>query len=170
MPDSRDTVAARPKVFACVVALASAKSAGDLDGTLPLAKPNHRRDRMLGWNLNAHMHVIHHQVSFDDATPFLHSQIMKDRAQLLSDLSKQGFAPPFGNKDQVVVAFPFGMGQTLVRFCHIASPSVFFIKPPLAEYMAGSLKALPVSLVEPGDYLIPKTYLWYEHYDSCSGY
>ncbi len=68
---------------------------------------------MLGWNRDAHMHMVWHQVPFDDAALFLTSKLMKDCAKLLANVPKDCLTATFGNEYEMLLAIPFGMGQAL---------------------------------------------------------
>ena len=59
-------MSACPKVFAGEIALSATKRPGYLNGTFPLDVSDHIRHRILRRNTQTHMHVIPHQVPFDD--------------------------------------------------------------------------------------------------------
>src|SRR5258708_5879252 len=84
--------------------------AGDGNRTLPFQKPDHRRDRMLGGNRDAHVHMVWHQVPFDNLALLLPGQRVEDRTQLPTRLAEDRFSPAFGYEHNVVLAVPFGMG------------------------------------------------------------
>ena len=62
----------------------------DSDGALPLEKPAHRSDRVLGWNRNAHVHMVRHQVTLNDLAFFLPGERVEDCAQLPTRLAEDG--------------------------------------------------------------------------------
>jgi hypothetical protein len=70
-------------------------------------KPDHRRDRMLRRNRDAHMHMVWHQVPLDNLALLLPSQRMDNRAQLLPRLAEDGFPPAFGYEHNMILAVPF---------------------------------------------------------------
>jgi hypothetical protein len=59
------------------------------------------------------MHVVWHQVPFDDLTLFLPCQFVEDRPQVFADIPKHRLAASFGNEDNMVLAIPFRMGHAL---------------------------------------------------------
>ena len=65
---------------------------------------------VLGRNRDAHVHVIHHQMSLHDLAFFLLRQRMKDRTQLTADIPKDGLTPSLGHEYHMVLAVPFGVG------------------------------------------------------------
>jgi hypothetical protein len=64
-PDGRYRITAGPNMLAAKTALPAAE-ASDGDRTLPLQKSDHRRDRMLGRNRDAHVDMVRHEVPLDD--------------------------------------------------------------------------------------------------------
>jgi len=56
------------------------------------------------------MHMVWHQVAFQNLTLFLLRQRVEDRAQLAPDGAEDGFPSPFGHEHYVILAVPFGMG------------------------------------------------------------
>ena len=72
--DGGHRVAASPEVLSGEVPLLAAKPG---NSTLALQKPDHRRDWVLGWNRDSHVHVIWHQVPLNDLTLFLLGQRME---------------------------------------------------------------------------------------------
>ena len=108
-PDSGHRVPAGPEMLAREVPLLTAQP-GDSDGALPFQKPDHRRDRMLRRNRDAHMHMVWQQVALDNLALLLLSQRMKDRSQLSTRLAEDGFPPTLGYEHTMVLAVPFRMG------------------------------------------------------------
>ena len=90
-----------------------AAQAGDGDGALPLQKPDHRRDWVLGWNCDAHVHVVRHQVTLDDLALLLLGQRVEDRTQLPTRLAEDGFPASFGHEHHVCTCSPIlnGIGS-----------------------------------------------------------
>ncbi len=80
---------------------------GDGNRALPFQKSDHRCDRMLRGNRDAHVHLVRHQVPLNDLALLLPSQRVKDRAQLPARLAEDGFAPPFRHEHNLVLAVPF---------------------------------------------------------------
>jgi len=120
---------------------------------LAFDEANHRGHCVLGWYLDAHMHVIDHQMAFNDPTFFLTSQLVKDGPKVFANLPKQCLAASFGNKYNVVLAIESGMRQALIGFRHRVLLWCVLIKPPWENSTAGTLKAFQVALVEPVAYL-----------------
>src|SRR5207253_1455292 len=83
--DSRDGVTTSPEMLPREVAL-SALQAGDGNRALALEKTDDRGDSELWWNLDHHMDVVGHQMSFDDPTLFLPRQLVKDVFELAANL------------------------------------------------------------------------------------
>ena len=109
----RDRVSTRPELLSAKVPLFALQS-GDGDRALPLEESNHRGDRMLGRNRDAHMHMIWHQMTFNDLALFLLRQFMEDLAEMFTNLPIQHLAAIFGDKNNMVFAIPLRMGQALV--------------------------------------------------------
>ncbi len=107
--DRGDSVTAGPEMFAREIPLLTAQS-GNRNCTLPLQKSDHRSYRVLGGNRDAHMHMVRHQVSFDNLTLLLPGQRMENRSQMLTRLPENYFAPSLGHENDMVLAVPFGMG------------------------------------------------------------
>ena len=59
---------------------------------------------------DAHMHMVGHQMALDNLAFLLPGQRVEDRAQLPARLPENRLSPPFGHKNYVVLAVPFGMG------------------------------------------------------------
>ena len=74
---------------------------------LPFRKPDYRRHRVLGWNRDAHVHMVRHQVTLDNLALLLPSQRGENRTQLLTSLAEDGFPPSLGYEYYVVLAVPF---------------------------------------------------------------
>jgi hypothetical protein len=74
------------------VALSSTKLTSNGNGTFSLQKADHRSYRMLGRDLNAYMHMIRHQVAFNDAVFLLTSQLMEDGAEGFPNMAIQAFS------------------------------------------------------------------------------
>ena len=96
-------------MFTREVSLLSAQS-GNGNGALPFQKPDHRGDRLLGRNRDAHMHMGWHQVSFQNLTLLLLRQRVEDRAQLTPDGAEDRLSSSFRHEHYVILAVPFGMG------------------------------------------------------------
>jgi hypothetical protein len=110
-----DRIATRPQVLARKIAIMAPKLAGDGNGTFALEKPNDRCHGMLGRDLDAHMHMIWHHMSLDDAAFLLAGQLMKDWPELTTNLPKQLLPATFGHKDNMVLAIPARMRQALIE-------------------------------------------------------
>src|ERR1700730_14546291 len=66
-----------------------AAQAGHRDRILPLEEPDHRGHRVFRGNGDAYMHMIRHQVPFDDLAFLLPCQRMEDFSQLPTRLTKE---------------------------------------------------------------------------------
>jgi len=91
-PDGGHGIATSPEVLAREITLLAAQS-GYRDGAFPFQKPDHRGDRVLGGNRDAHMHVIRHQMAIENLALFLPGQRMEDFSQVPTRLPEQHFAP-----------------------------------------------------------------------------
>ena len=89
--------------------------AGDCNRAFPFHKPADRGHWVFRWNRDTHVHVVGHQMGFDDLALLLPGQRVKDRAQLTTRLAEDGLPAPFGHEHDIVLAAPFGMGQALVK-------------------------------------------------------
>ena len=107
--DRRDSLTAGPQMFAREIPLLPAQP-GNGDCTLPLQKSDHGSDRVLGGNGDAHMHMVWHEVSFDNLTLLLPGQRMENRPQMLTRLPENYFAPSLGHENDMVLAVLFRMG------------------------------------------------------------
>jgi len=106
--DGGDCVASSPEVFSVKVALL-ALVACDGNGTLALEEADHRGDGVLGRNGDAHMHVITHEVAFDDGGFLLPGQFMENGTKPLAKGIKDRFLSVLGNEDEMIFTIPFGM-------------------------------------------------------------
>ena len=61
----------------------------------------------LGGNGDAHVHMVRHQVTFDDLALLLLGQRVEDRTQMPPRLTKDGLPAPLGHKHHMVLAVPF---------------------------------------------------------------
>src|SRR5499425_3408893 len=93
-PPRGHCVTTGPEVLTREITLPAAQ-AGHRDRALPLEKADHRGHRVLRGNSDAHMHMVRHQVPFDDLALFLTCQRMEDFSQLPTRLTKEHFATSF---------------------------------------------------------------------------
>jgi hypothetical protein len=56
------------------------------------------------------MHMVWHQVPFQNLAFLLACQTVEDLPQLTTHLPKDGFPSPLGDEHDVVLAVPFGVG------------------------------------------------------------
>jgi hypothetical protein len=61
---------------------------------------------MLGGDLDAYVHMIRHQVAFNEAAFLLTSQRMEDGAQGFPNLALQAFSSPLGHKHDRILVIP----------------------------------------------------------------
>ena len=85
---------------------------------LALDESNHRSDCVLGRDGDAHMHVIRHQMTFNDLAFFLPGQFVQDRAKLLANFPIERLAAIFGDENDVIFAIPLRVGQALLSTVH----------------------------------------------------
>ena len=78
-----------------------AAQASDGDRTLPFQKPDHRRYWVFWGNGDAHMHMIRHQMAFNNLAFLLPGQRVEDRTQLPSRLPENRLPTPFGHENYV---------------------------------------------------------------------
>src|SRR5713101_5225189 len=90
-----------------------AKLPRDCQGTLAFQEPNHRGDRILGRDLYTPMDRVRQEMPRHDPTLLLSGQLVKDRAQTLTDLSVEGFATILRNEHHLRLAFPARVCQAL---------------------------------------------------------
>ena len=107
--DGGDGVAPGPKVFAREIPFLAAQP-GNRNRTLPFEKPNDRSHWVLGRNGDAHVHVVWHQMPFENWAFLLPRQTMENWPQLTAGLPKDHFPPTFRHEHHVILAVPFGMG------------------------------------------------------------
>ena len=105
-PDSGNSVTPGPEMLPRKVSLFAAQS-GDGNRTLSLQKPNHGCDWMLWWDGDAHMHVVRHEMPFDDLASLLFGQGVENSPQLLSYSPINDFPASFGHEHDMVLAVPF---------------------------------------------------------------
>ena len=108
-PDGGYCITAGPEMLAGEVSFFTSQ-AGNRDRTLPFQKPDHGRYRVLRGDRDAHVHMVRHQVSFDNLALLLPSQRVEDRTQFPTCLAEDRFSPSFGYEHNMVLAVPFGMG------------------------------------------------------------
>src|SRR5258707_1550801 len=103
------SVTAGPQMFAREIPLLPAQP-GNSDRTLPFQKPDHGSHRVLGGNRDTHVHMVRHQMPFDNLALLLPGQRMENRSQMLTRLPENYFAPSLGHDNDMVLAVPFRMG------------------------------------------------------------
>ena len=79
------------------------------DGTLSLEETHDVGDRVFGWDLENHMHVIRACIAFEDFYFFLFGEFSNDRSNLDSNWSEQNLLAIFWYNDHVVCAIPYYM-------------------------------------------------------------
>ena len=149
-----DRIATRPKVLAREIAIMAPKLAGDGNRTFALKKPNDRCHAMLGRDLDAHMHMIWHHMSLDDAAFLLAGQLMKDWARV-DDESPQTTSSgdvwaqiQHGTCNASANATGFDRVLTYSPPCFVRAHQT-----TKEDCTPGTLKASKVALVEPVAYL-----------------
>lgn len=109
-PDGRDSIASGPEVFASEVSGLVAKLSGDSYGALALQEAYHSADLDFWRNLDEHVDVIMHEMTFDDFAILLVSERVKDFTETGSYLAIESFLSHFGNEDEMVFTIPLGVG------------------------------------------------------------
>src|SRR5260221_5095053 len=107
--DCGHCVAAGPEMLARKIPLLATQP-GNGDRALPLQKPDHRRYRVLGGNRDTHVHMVRHQMPFENLALLLLGQRMENLPQMTARLPEYHFAPSLGHEHNMVLAVPFGMG------------------------------------------------------------
>jgi len=79
------------------------------DGALAFEEAHDGSDRMLGWDLENHVHVIGAGIAFQNFHFFLFCQFSDDLANLDSDGTVQNFPAVLWYNDHVVFAVPYHM-------------------------------------------------------------
>ena len=81
-----------------------AAQAGNRNRTLPFEKPDHRRYRVLGRNRDAHVHIVRHEMPFQNLAFLLPRQRMENLPQMPARLPEDGFPPPLGYEHNMVLS------------------------------------------------------------------
>ncbi len=118
-PHRGDRIPTGPEVLAVEVSLPSAPAPGDGDGALALEKPDDGGDRVLRGYLDAQVHVIRHEMTFHDPAFLLPGQLMEDNTQPFSNFSLDRLASILRDEDDVILAVPLRVGQTLIQIRHV---------------------------------------------------
>ncbi len=79
----------------------------------PFHEPDHLGYGVLGRNRDTHVHMVGHQMAFEDLALLLPSQRVKDGTQLTTSLAEDGLPAPFGHENDMILAVPFRI--TLVQ-------------------------------------------------------
>lgn len=127
--NGRDRVSTRPEMFSGEVPFFALHSSNGYRA-LALDESNHRSDCVLEQGGDAHMHVIWHQMTFNDLAFFLPGQCVKDRAKLPVYFPIKSLAAIFGDENNMIFAIPLRVGQALVSTVHFVLLLVCLIKPP----------------------------------------
>src|SRR5438132_10093671 len=96
-PDGRNGIAPGPEMLAREIPFLAAQP-GNRNGALPFEKPDHRSHRVLGGNGDAHVHMVRHQMPFENLAFLLPRQPMENLSQMSACLTEDGFPPPFGHE------------------------------------------------------------------------
>ena len=99
-------------------------------------------------------------MAFDDLALLLPSQRVEDRTQLPTGLAKDRFPPPLRHEYHVVprgICSPILNGISFDKFQTLHPLLVDFIKPLGEDSTPGTVKPLPVSLVQPVAYPLSYT-------------
>ena len=108
-PNGGHRITAGPEVLASEVSFLTPQ-ASNRDGTLPLQETDHRSNRVLRGNRDAHVYVVRHQMPFDNLAFFLPCQRMENWSQLPTCLPEKRLASSLGHKHDVILAVPLGVG------------------------------------------------------------
>jgi hypothetical protein len=74
---------------------------------------------VIGWNRDACVHMIRHQMPFHNLALLLLRQRVEDRSQLPAYLAENYFPSTFGNEDDMVPAVPLGVGLVVAEAVHV---------------------------------------------------
>ena len=83
--------------------------AGQMDGTLPLDEPDHLRYRILRRYRDQYVHVVGHQVPFQNPALLLLRQLPEYLPKVRPQLLVDDLPPTFRNEDDVILTLPFGV-------------------------------------------------------------
>jgi hypothetical protein len=76
----------------------------------PFKNPIIEATGVLGWNRDAHMHMVRHQMPFNNLAFRLLRQRMEDPSQLLARFAEDYLPSSFGHKHHMILAVPLGVG------------------------------------------------------------
>ena len=113
-----NSIAPSPEMLAREVPFLAAQP-GNRDRTLPFEKPDDGSHRVFGWNSDAHMHMVRHEVPFENLAFLLPRQCMKNRSQLPTCLPKDGFPSALGHEHHMVLAVPFDLATFCTPLPHV---------------------------------------------------
>lgn len=68
--------------------------------------------------------MVRHEMAFENSAVLLGGQGVENLAQTGTNGAVENFSSHFGNEDEMILAVPLGMGQTVVGMCHRWSPFV----------------------------------------------
>ena len=78
-------------------------------GTLPFQIPNYLRHAILGWNLDAHMNMVHTRICFHYLYSFVFTQFSQNFADRSAIPSVYQLTPEFRCENDVILTVPTGM-------------------------------------------------------------
>ena len=87
---------------------------GNGDRALSFQVPHNARHGILRRNAQAHVHMIDKEMPFLNRDVLIPSQLMENRAKILSKRAVDHFHTPFWNENNVILSIPRCMRQTLV--------------------------------------------------------
>src|SRR6266545_6906431 len=111
------------------VALSFAVPACDVDCALALDVPDDLSHRPLRRDRDHHVHMVGHEVSLLHAALLLLGERTKDRTEVAAQRSVQDLAPTFRQENDVKLALPFRVAETLV---------IVHRRTPFREALSGS--------------------------------
>jgi hypothetical protein len=91
---------------------------------------------VFGWNRDTHVHLVRHQVPFDNLAFLLLRHRVEDRSLLLARFAEDYLAASFRHKHHMILAVPLGLVS----------------KPVEEDLTPATVKPFLVSLVEPVAY------------------
>ena len=78
-------------------------------GTLPFQIPHYLRHAIFGWNLDAHMDMVHTRICFYYLYSFVFTQFSQNFSYRSAILSVYQLTPELWSENDVILAVPTGM-------------------------------------------------------------
>jgi hypothetical protein len=114
-------IASGPEMLTREIPFLAAQT-GNCDRTLPLEKPDHRRDRVFGRNCDAHVHLVWHEMPFKNLAFLLPRQRVEDLSQLATRSARRSLSAAVWARTQRDTCSPIWNG--------IGSGKALTLNPP----------------------------------------